>query len=173
MLGYTTLSFIANHKTYFILPPVFWHSYFTRQCSVITMVLWNIEISFLLQIYHWVCMRQSFENRLIFGEVMGKRLVYCFIDSQCNMCNVCRRCRWRWQRWFWCDRSWCCTSCLASPGQLSVGLSLCWPQSVHIGFWPWLVGHSHRLVTGSDTSSGSSFNVSALSLTLTCLDSWT
>jgi len=32
----------------------------------------------LLQIYQWVCQWKNFENRLIFGEVMGKSLVSCF-----------------------------------------------------------------------------------------------
>ena len=31
----------------------------------------------LVQIYHWVCQRKNFENRLTFGEVMGKSLVSC------------------------------------------------------------------------------------------------
>ena len=31
-----------------------------------------------LQIYHWVCQWKNFENRLTFGEVMGKTLVSCF-----------------------------------------------------------------------------------------------
>ena len=33
----------------------------------------------LLQIYHWVCHWKNFENRLTFGEVMGKSLVSCFL----------------------------------------------------------------------------------------------
>ena len=32
----------------------------------------------LLQIYQWVCQWKNFENRLTFGEVMGKSLVFCF-----------------------------------------------------------------------------------------------
>ena len=32
----------------------------------------------LLQIYQWVCQWKKFENRLTFGEVMGKSLVSCF-----------------------------------------------------------------------------------------------
>jgi len=32
----------------------------------------------LLQIYQWVCQQKNFENRLTFGEVMGKSLVSCF-----------------------------------------------------------------------------------------------
>ena len=31
-----------------------------------------------LQIYQWVCQWKNFENRLTFGEVMGKSLVSCF-----------------------------------------------------------------------------------------------
>jgi len=31
----------------------------------------------LLQIYQWVCRRKNFENRLSFGEFMGKSLVSC------------------------------------------------------------------------------------------------
>jgi len=39
----------------------------------------------LLQIYRWVCRWKNFENRLTFGEVMGKSLVCCFfIDSRCS-----------------------------------------------------------------------------------------
>jgi len=33
----------------------------------------------LLQIYHLVCQRENFKNRLTFGEVMGKSLVSCFL----------------------------------------------------------------------------------------------
>jgi len=33
----------------------------------------------LLQIYIWVCQQKNFENRLTFGEVMGKSLVSCFL----------------------------------------------------------------------------------------------
>ena len=33
----------------------------------------------LLQIYHWVWYWKNFENRLTFGEVMGKSLVSCFL----------------------------------------------------------------------------------------------
>ena len=39
----------------------------------------------LLQIYYRVRQRKKFENRLIFGEVIGKSLVSCFfIDSRCT-----------------------------------------------------------------------------------------
>jgi len=37
----------------------------------------------LFQIYHWVCQWKNFENRLIFGEVVGQSLVSCFFDSRC------------------------------------------------------------------------------------------
>ena len=33
----------------------------------------------LLQIYQWICQWKNFENRLTFGEVMGKSLVSCFL----------------------------------------------------------------------------------------------
>jgi len=33
----------------------------------------------LLEIYHEVCQRKNCENRLLFGEVMGKSLVSCFL----------------------------------------------------------------------------------------------
>jgi len=36
-----------------------------------------------LQIYYRVHRCKGFENRFIFGEVMGKSLVCCFLDSQC------------------------------------------------------------------------------------------
>ena len=39
----------------------------------------------LLQIYQWVCQWKNFENRLIFGEVMGKSLVSCFFETQCTV----------------------------------------------------------------------------------------
>ena len=38
----------------------------------------------LLQIYQWVCQRKNFENRLTFGEVMGKSLVSCYFESRCS-----------------------------------------------------------------------------------------
>ena len=37
----------------------------------------------LLQIYQWVCKWKKCENRLTFGEVMGKSLVSCFFETQC------------------------------------------------------------------------------------------
>jgi len=37
-----------------------------------------------LQIYQWVCQWNNFENRLTFGEVMGKSLVSCFFETQCT-----------------------------------------------------------------------------------------
>jgi len=37
----------------------------------------------LLQIYPWTSNWRDFQNRLTFGEVMGKSLVYCFFDSRC------------------------------------------------------------------------------------------
>ena len=36
-----------------------------------------------LQIYQWVYQWKNFENRLTFGEVMGKSLVSCFFETQC------------------------------------------------------------------------------------------
>ena len=36
----------------------------------------------LLQIYQWVCQWKNFENRLTFGEVMGKSVVSCFFETQ-------------------------------------------------------------------------------------------
>ena len=38
----------------------------------------------LLQISYSVYKLKNFENRLIFGEVMGKSLVSCFFDSRCT-----------------------------------------------------------------------------------------
>jgi len=38
-----------------------------------------------LQIYQWVCQWKNFENRLTFGEVMGKSLVSCFFETQCTI----------------------------------------------------------------------------------------
>ena len=43
---------------------------------------------FLLLIYHWICQRKSFENRLTFREVMGKSSVCCFLDSQCRKVKI-------------------------------------------------------------------------------------
>jgi len=41
----------------------------------------------LLQIYQWVYQWKNFENRLTFGEVMGKSLVSCFFDESTKMFN--------------------------------------------------------------------------------------
>ena len=43
----------------------------------------------LLQIYQWVCQWKNFENRLTFGEVMGKSLVSCFFsETQCILTTL-------------------------------------------------------------------------------------
>jgi len=47
----------------------------------------------LLKISYWVEKWKNFENRLIFGEVMGKSLVSCFFfDSRCiwMLCKICK-----------------------------------------------------------------------------------
>jgi len=42
----------------------------------------------LLQIYHCVCQRKNFENRLIFGEATGKSLVSCFfLTHSTDLCS--------------------------------------------------------------------------------------
>jgi len=38
----------------------------------------------LLQIYYGVHQLKKYENRLIFGEVVGTSLASCFFDSQCS-----------------------------------------------------------------------------------------
>ena len=38
----------------------------------------------LLKIYQWVSQWKNFENRLTFGEVIGKSLVSCFFETQCR-----------------------------------------------------------------------------------------
>ena len=45
----------------------------------------------LLQIYQWVCQWMNFENRLTFGEVMGKSLMSCFFERVYNQtgCVYC------------------------------------------------------------------------------------
>jgi len=79
-------------------------------------------------------------------------------------------CRWRCWRQCWWERSWWSTSVtlfmnavstVASPGVLSVELSPCCPLCAGTGVWHWLAGQSHQLVSGSDTSWGRWFYVSA------------
>jgi len=76
MLACTTLSFIINHNTYFKLPPVYWHLYFTRYRSDIFKVWWDIYI---------LCCKLTNESAgeriltLAFEEVIGKSLVSCFL----------------------------------------------------------------------------------------------
>ena len=36
---------------------------------------------YFVAIYHRVCQRKNFENQLIFGEVMGKSLMSCFLTD--------------------------------------------------------------------------------------------
>jgi len=63
----------------------------------------------LLQIYHWVCQQKNFENRLTFGEVMGKSLVSCFFDSwrrckrdtqhtKLTITTLCNKAKPRWYK---------------------------------------------------------------------------
>jgi len=47
------------------------------QGSVATYLRCHGMFKYELQIYHWVCQRKNYENRLTFGEVMGKSLVSC------------------------------------------------------------------------------------------------
>ena len=47
----------------------------------------------LLQIYQWVCQWKNFENRLTFGEVMGKSLVSCFFwGTVYRLCLLSHKC---------------------------------------------------------------------------------
>ena len=56
----------------------------SHQFSDIQGVVGYLNMSLLqMQIYYWVCQWKNLENRLIFGEVMGKSLVSCFFDSMC------------------------------------------------------------------------------------------
>ena len=41
----------------------------------------NLPTKRLLQIYYRVRQRKAFENRLIFGEVVGKSLMFCFLTQ--------------------------------------------------------------------------------------------
>ena len=45
----------------------------------------------LLQIYQWVCQWKNFENRLTFGEVMGKSLVSCFLRHSVQLVHMISR----------------------------------------------------------------------------------
>jgi len=56
----------------------------------------------LLQIYHWVCHWKNFENRLTFGEVMGKSLVSCFLLTHGVVSALLRG---NWQDFNWHDAS--------------------------------------------------------------------
>ena len=79
MFGYNTLSFIinisyifqtaANFLTFIFHKVVWRHIYGTVK---------HVNMS-LLQIYRWVCQRKNLENQLVFGEVMDKSLVSCFL----------------------------------------------------------------------------------------------
>jgi len=75
------LCYIINHNTYFRLLPVFWHS--ISEGSVATYLRCGGIFK-----YQGVCQWKNLENRLTFAEVMGKRLVSCFSDSQCIECIV-------------------------------------------------------------------------------------
>jgi len=77
MLGCTTLWFIINPNTYFRLPAVFWHLF--SQSSVATYFRCGgiFKYGFVANLPTSLSVR-NFENRLLFGEVMGKSLVSWF-----------------------------------------------------------------------------------------------
>ena len=77
MLGCTILWFIINPNTYFRLPAVFWHLF--SQSSVATYFRSGgiFKYGFVANLPMSLSVK-NFENRLIFGEVMGKSLVSWF-----------------------------------------------------------------------------------------------
>jgi len=85
MLGYTTL---CNHKIIFQIAASFLTFIFHK---VVQRLIYGVVGYFymsLLQIYHRDCQRNNCQNRLLFGEVVGKSLVSCFfIDSLCISWN--------------------------------------------------------------------------------------
>ena len=61
------------------------------QGTVATQLRWVRYLNtILLQICHWVWEWNNFKNWLTFGEVMGKSLVCCFIDTRCILV-CCKR----------------------------------------------------------------------------------
>ena len=65
MLAYTTLWYIINRNKYFRLPPVFWHSYFTRLCSNVFKVCCKFTAEFVSEknwksVNIWECHGQEF-----------------------------------------------------------------------------------------------------------------
>jgi len=80
MLGYTTL---CNHKIIFQIAASFLTFIFHK---VVQRLIYGVVGYFymsLLQIYHRDCQRNNCQNRLLFGEVVGKSLVSCFLSTHC------------------------------------------------------------------------------------------
>jgi len=91
----------------------------------------------LLQIYQWVCQWKNCENRLTFGEVMGKSLVSCFFwDTVYNVSwNLYKSYDWVWTTvvcTFWTIfHSW--SDKHHSSNIVTVILTLCWGWVVRCG----------------------------------------
>jgi len=79
----TTLSFTINHDTYFDCRQ--FSDIHISQGSVVTDLRFGGKFvhDFVANLPLSLSVKE-FENRLIFGEVMGKSLVSCFFDSRCT-----------------------------------------------------------------------------------------
>jgi len=93
MLGYTTLWFIINRNTYFRLSSVFWHH--ISQGSVATYLRCGgiFKHDFITYI-PLSLLSKKIKNWLIFGEVMGKSSVSCFLTH--GVVDMIREGKRRW-----------------------------------------------------------------------------
>jgi len=74
-----SLWFIINYNAYFRLKPFFWHSYLTRYCIATYLRRGGIfKHDFVAKLLPSPPVKM-YENWLIFGEVIGKSLVSCFL----------------------------------------------------------------------------------------------
>ena len=69
----------------------------------------------LFQIYQWVRQWKNFENRLTFGEVMGKSLVSCFFWDTVSVCRVIQSYSPGGVRWQTGDRHIITLGCVPIP----------------------------------------------------------
>jgi len=102
----------------------------------------------LLQIYQWVCQWKNFENRLTFGEVMGKSLVSCFFETQCSYIAISSR---NWVRklpaWFFypLDASQCRSKLFSSSSmpsnQVFINVPSVWFLLIYSLYSIWLSFH--------------------------------
>jgi len=88
--GYTTLSFIINYNTYFRLAPFFFH---ISQGSVATCLRRGgiFKYKFVANLLPSLPVKK-FENRFIFGEVMGRVWCLVFFDSRCSLEPIIVQC---------------------------------------------------------------------------------